>query len=85
MKHGDLYGWGQAEYLGIDDLKDKNQNVIKDFSNPLVVATGIQYVSIGSDHTVAITKDKRILGWGNAAAFSHKIKTFAKKPVDITE
>ncbi len=50
-----------------------------------MVATGVEYVSVGSDHTVAITKDKRVLGWGNTTAFSHKTKTFAKRPIDITE
>lgn len=85
MKHGDLYGWGEAQYLGIDDLKDKNENVIKDFANPLVVASGIEYVSTGSDHTVALTKDRKVIGWGNTRAFSNKTTNFAKRPIDITE
>jgi hypothetical protein len=49
------------------------------------VASGIEYFTTGSDHTVAITKDGKVLGSGNACAFSDKITSFTKKPVDITE
>jgi alpha-tubulin suppressor-like RCC1 family protein len=84
MKHGDLYGWGEAEYLGIEDLKDRSENVIKDFANPIVVTAGIESVTAGAEHTVAITKDKRVLAWGNARAFSNTSVGFARRPMDVT-
>jgi alpha-tubulin suppressor-like RCC1 family protein len=32
----------------------------------------VESVAVGFDHCVAITTDRRIIGWGNSIAFSKK-------------
>jgi hypothetical protein len=69
----------------VAELKDREENTVADIVNPIQIAKNIESVSAGFDHCVATTKDGRILGWGNTAAFSKKQHGFASTPVDVTE
>jgi alpha-tubulin suppressor-like RCC1 family protein len=59
--------------------------VVVDIVNPIQICKGIERVAVGFDHCIATTKDGRYLAWGNPAAFSKNIKSFANTPVDVTE
>lgn len=56
-----------------------------DIVNPIQICSNIERLTVGYDHCVANTKDGRLLAWGNASAFSKRVKAFATTPIDITE
>ena len=41
---GVLYGWGECMYLGVDELKDREENVVQDIINPIEIAKNIERV-----------------------------------------
>lgn len=82
---GVLFGWGDCQYLGISDLRDREEQVVPDIINPIILMKRIEYISAGLDHCVAITHNNRIIAWGNPSAFSERITHFVKEPIDITE
>jgi len=47
--------------------------------------SGITYLTCFGEHSVAITKDKKILAWGNGKHFSNIHTHFYNKPMDVTE
>lgn len=55
-----------------------------DIVNPIEIMRDIRSITSGFSHTVAVTKDGRVLGWGEASNFSNR-EDFASLPVDLTE
>lgn len=81
---GTLYGWGLCKYLGIKQLQDSQERIVMDIVNPIEIMRDIKSIACGFSHTVAMTKDGRVLGWGEASSFSSR-EEFACLPVDLTE
>jgi hypothetical protein len=52
---GVLYGWGECKYLGVAELKDREEAVVFDIINPIRIMNNIESITTGFDHCIATT------------------------------
>ena len=65
-KDGDLYMWGAngAGQLGIQSNASKNVSTLVNDSSSTLPEKSVKYVSLGDNHSAAITKDGSLYMWG---------------------
>lgn len=60
-----MYGWGLCRNLGKGILKDGNDEEIENICKEIEIMENVYKVSAGRDHTLAITTEGKVYGWGN--------------------
>ena len=65
-KDGDLYMWGKNDYgqLGVYSNANSKIPIKVNNSSSTLPAKSVKYVALGSNHSVAITKDGSLYMWG---------------------
>ena len=84
-KDGVLYGWGKISKLGCGILKTLDESLVYDIINPIELMKNIEYVTTNINHTIVVTKDQQIWGWGIGEYLSNKLYKDVEKPINLTE
>ena len=84
-KDGLLFGWGKISKLGCGVLKTLDESLVYDIINPIELMKNIEYVTTNTNHTIVVTKDQQIWGWGIGEYFSNNFYHDAEKPINLTQ